>query len=167
MAKFVYRLQKVFELRERKKKQQEQRVLEAQAALKAAELALEQHYQKAAELALFMKTAPTSMYQGYDNYKEVEKQQEDQLKLNIRMATDHLTHQKQLLIKAQADVEALVKHKEKAKEEWLEEEKYREMKQLDEVGGQRYFRQQQANALEALADEEAAALAEIADAADN
>ena len=148
MARFVYRLQKVFELRERKKKQQEQRVLEAQAAVKAAELALEQHYQKLGELAVFMRTAPPSFYENYDRYKEQQKLEEAQLKQNIQFAQEHLEHQKQLLIKAQADVEALVKHKEKAREEWLEEEKYLEMKQLDEIGGQRYFRQQEAQRLE-------------------
>jgi flagellar export protein FliJ len=144
MARFVYRLQKVYELRERKKKQQEQRVLEAQAQVKKAELALEKHYQQLAELAEFMKTAPPSFYENYDRYKEQQKLEEDQLKQAIQLAHEHLALQKQLLIKAQADVEALVKHKEKAREEWLEEEKYREMKQLDEIGGQRYFRQQQA-----------------------
>jgi flagellar export protein FliJ len=148
MARFVYRLQKVFELRERKKKQQEQRVLEAQAAVKTAELVLEQHYQKLEELAVFMKTAPPSFYENYDRYKEQQKLEEAQLKQNIQFAEENLAHQKQLLIKAQADVEALVKHKEKAREEWLEEEKYREMKQLDEIGGQRYFRQQDAQRLE-------------------
>jgi flagellar export protein FliJ len=153
MARFVYRLQKVFELRERKKKQQEQRVLEAQAQVKKAELVLEKHYQQLAELAEFMKTAPPSFYENYDRYKEQQKLEEDQLKQAIKLAHEHLALQKQLLIKAQADVEALVKHKEKAREEWLEEEKYREMKQLDEIGGQRYFRQQQALLLDEAEEE--------------
>jgi flagellar export protein FliJ len=141
MGRFVYRLQKVFELRERKKKQQEQRVIEAQNAVKAAEQALATHYKKLEELATFMKTAAPSFYENYDRYKEQQKIEEAQLQQQITMAQDHLALQKQLLIKAQADVEALVKHREKAREEWLTEENYIEMKQLDEVGSQRYFRQ--------------------------
>jgi flagellar protein FliJ len=148
MARFIYRLQKILDLRERKKKQQEQRVLEAQAAVKLAEQALEAHHDKARQLAQFMRSAPATMYQGYDDYKPVEKAEEDRLKQDIQLAVDNLEHQKRLLIKAQADVEALLKHKDKAREDWLEDEKYREMKQLDEIGGQRYFRQQQANLIE-------------------
>jgi flagellar export protein FliJ len=157
MARFVYRLQKVFELRERKKKQQEQRVLEAQTQVKLAEQALDAHFQKMAEVADFMRTAAPSFWANYDRFKEEQKGVEDQLRQNIALAKDYLHLQQQLLIKAQADVEALVKHRDKAKEEWMEEEKIRELRQMDEIGSQRYFRQQQAQ-LEEAAEIDAAAL---------
>ena len=51
----------------------------------------------------------------------------------------------QLLIKAQAELEALVKHKERTHEEWLEEEKQKELKLMDEIAGQRFFRSKEAN----------------------
>ena len=49
-------------------------------------------------------------------------------------------------------MEALVKHKEKAYDEWKAEEKRAEMKVLDEVATQRFFRNKLAKAVEDAED---------------
>jgi flagellar FliJ protein len=148
MARFQYRLQKVFDLRERRKKQQEQRVLDAQAQVKQVEDRIAAKHQEIRTLSDLMKTAPGSSLADYDRFIYKLRQDLDELHLERRYALDRLEVEKQLLQKAQSDLEALIKHKEKAIEEWKEEEKARELKQLDEVAGQRFFRQMAAAAEE-------------------
>lgn len=143
MARFVYRLQKVFELRERKKKEQEQRVIEAQKRVTDIENAIEEKKNEIRLIRKNMLASPHTLMAAHDDYIHLLNQQLDELYQDLEIAKQQLAHEKKLLIKAQADLEALVKHKEKAMEEWLEEQKHKEMKQLDEVATQRYFRAQQ------------------------
>lgn len=154
MARFVYRLQKVFEMRERKKKEQEQRVIEAQKRVREVEAAIEEKKNEIRMVRKNMLTSPHTLMAAHDDYLHLLNQQLDGLYNDLSMAKQALEYERQLLIKAQAELEALVKHKEKALEEWKEEEKRLEMKILDEVAGQRYFRQQQAELEEALLDAE-------------
>lgn len=148
MAKFKYRLQKVFELRERKKKEQEQRVVEARKKVHAVELEIEEKKNEIRLVRQNMLTAHHTMMSAHDEFIHHLHAELDVLYQDLEMAKQELKYEMDLLIKAQAELEALIKHKEKAQEEWLEEEKKREMKMLDEVAGQRYFRNQQAQALE-------------------
>ena len=145
MARFVYRLQKVFELRERKKKEQEQRVIEAQKAVRAVEVAIEEKRNEFATVRQHMVTAPHILMEAHDAYLHLLHQKLEALHEDLRRAQRKLSAERQLLIKAQADMEALVKHREKMQEEWREEENRQELKRLDEVAGQRYFRAKQAN----------------------
>lgn len=154
MARFAYRLQKVFELRERKKKQQEQRVIEAQRHVRDIELAIEEKKNEMRIVQQNMRTAPHTLMTAHDDFLQHLNIQLDMLYDDLRQAQAILEEERKLLIKAQADLEALNKHKEKAREEWLEEEKRQEMKVLDEVGGQRYFRAQLQAAEDAAWDEE-------------
>lgn len=142
MARFVYRLQKVFELRERRKKEQEQRVVEAQKRVREVEIAIEEKQDEIREVQRNMMASPHTLMAAHDSFLHHLNGQLDLLHNDRTQAKAHLEQERQLLIKAQADLEALVKHKEKAREEWLEEEKKLEMKRLDEVAGQRYFRAQ-------------------------
>lgn len=157
MARFVYRLQKVFELRERKKKEQEQRVVEAKKKVHAIELAIEEKKNEIRLIRQNMLSAHHTMMAAHDQFLHHLNAELDKLHQDLAMARQALEYEMQLLIKAQAELEALVKHKEKAREEWLEEEKKREMKLLDEVAGQRYFRAElermEQDALEAQARE--------------
>lgn len=158
MAGFKYRLQKVYEIRERKKKEQEQRVIVAQRKVKEIEDAIEQ---KKNEIRLLHQNMMASMatnhtmLDAHDMFIHKLNQELDELYLDLERAKEELAEEKRKLVKAQQDLEALVKHKEKMYEEWLEEEKQKELKQLDEIAGQRYFRQQQ-QALEEAKEEEAA-----------
>jgi flagellar export protein FliJ len=153
MARFVYRLQKVYELRERKKKAQEQKVIDAQKKVREVETTIEEKRNEVRTLRTAMLTAPHTLMSNYDQYLYIMAQKIELLKLDLSFAQQILSQERQLLIKAQADLEALVKHKEKMQEEWQEEEKRLEMKQLDEVAGQRYFRAQYEKQLEEAEEE--------------
>jgi flagellar protein FliJ len=152
MARFVYRLQKVFELRERKKKEQEQRVVDAQKAVRKVEQAIEEKHQERRQVKEHMLSVGGQMLEAGDRFLHHLNQQIDVLREDLRQAELKLEMERKLLLKAHADLEALVKHKEKMLEEWLEEEKIKELKMLDEVAGQRYFRLQQDKLLEELED---------------
>jgi flagellar FliJ protein len=142
MPRFAYRLQKVYELRERKKKEQEQRVIEAQKRVREIEVAIEEKQEEIRTVRQNMLTSPHTLMAAHDEFIHHLNGQVEELQERLRQAKDLLAYERQLLIKAQADLEALTKHKEKAYEEWKEEEKKQEMKVLDEIGGQRYFRAQ-------------------------
>ena len=161
MARFVYRLQKVFELRERKKKEQEQRVIEAQRRVREVEMAIEEKKNEIRMIRKNMLNSPHTLMAAHDEFLHHLNQQLDELHQDLALAKQKLDEERKLLIQAQAELEALVKHKEKAHEAWLEEQKRLEMKVLDEVAGQRYFRAQQEQLAEEWAD--AAALAEETD----
>jgi flagellar FliJ protein len=152
MARFVYRLQKVFELRERKKKEQEQRVVDAQKAVRKVEQAIEEKIQERRAVKEHMLSSPGTMMDVADRFMHHLNQQLDELREDLRQAELQLEIERKLLNKAHAELEALVKHKEKMHEEWFEEEKRQEMKQLDEVASQRYFRQGQEKLLQELED---------------
>lgn len=159
MARFVYRLQKVFELRERKKKEQEQRVIDAQKKVRAVEAAIEEKRKESREVQNNMLNSPHTLMAVHDQYLHTLNQKIELLHMDLTMAQQELHEERQRLIKAQADLEALIKHREKMEEEWREEEKRLELKMLDEVAGQRYFRAQLAQmeeqqALDALQAEE-------------
>jgi len=158
MARFVYRLQKVFELRERKKKEHEQRVVDAQKRVREVEIAIEEKQNEIRMVHKNMLASPHTMMAAHDQFIHHLNAQLEQLLADLIQAKEALEYERQLLLKAQADLEALVKHQEKAREEWLEDEKRREMKMLDEVAGQRYFRaklQAEEELLEELADADA------------
>lgn len=140
MARFVYRLQKVFELRERKKKEHEQRVIDAQKRVRDVETAIEDKKNEIRMVRKNMLASPHTLMAAHDQFIHHLNDQLEQLYDDLARAKEALEYERQLLIKAQADLEALVKHKEKAREEWLEEEKKLELKMLDEIAGQRYFR---------------------------
>jgi len=140
MARFVYRLKKVFELRERKKKEQEQRVIEAQKRVREVEIAIEEKQNEIRMVHKSMMTSAHTLMAAHDQFIHHLHEQLTELFDQLVRAKAGLAYERELLVKAQADLEALVKHQEKAHEEWLENEKRLEMKMLDEVAGQRYFR---------------------------
>lgn len=164
MARFVYRLQKVFELRERKKKEHEQRVVDAQKRVREVETAIEEKRNEIRMVHRNMLNSPHTMMAAHDQFIHHLNEQLEELYNELARAKEALEYERQLLIKAQADLEALVKHQEKAKEEWLEDEKRREMKMLDEIAGQRYFRaklQEELDLAEELANNPQEALDEV------
>jgi flagellar export protein FliJ len=149
MARFAYRLQKVFELRERKKKDQEQRVVEAQKLVHEIEAAIEEVQNEIRLVRKNMLTSHHMLMSMHDKYiEDLEGRRLKELYNRLEAAKEALEYERQMLIKAQAELEALIKHKEKSFEAWKEEEKQREMKMLDEVAGQRYFRSQMQSEME-------------------
>lgn len=152
MAKFVYRLQKVFELRERKVKEQEERVAAAMAKVQRVQNEIDAKKNEIRTVYQHMMQAEPMMMQFHDRYIHSLNQKLTVLYEDLDRAKAEVVRERQILIKRQAELEALVKHKEKAREEWLEDEKKREMKMLDEVAGQRYFRQQESKLQEEAED---------------
>jgi flagellar FliJ protein len=163
MARFVYRLQKVYELRERKKKAQEQRVIEAQKKVREVEATIAEKKDELRNTRKNMMSSPHILMATYDQYIYILNQKLELLNFDLMFAKQALEYERQLLVKAQADLEALVKHRDKMREEWLEEEKRLELKMLDEVAGQRYFRAQLAELEEQEFDDALKAAAEEQD----
>jgi flagellar protein FliJ len=163
MARFRYRLQKVFEMRERKKKEQEEAVGRAMARVRQVEEEIQRVKGEIRTLDENRRKAHHTMFEMYTNYIYTQYNELEVQYQNLAQAKEDLEWEKQLLLKAHAELEALIKHKEKSFEMWLEEEKFKEMKMLDEVAGQRYFRQTQEKLEEERLDQEvldAEALAE-------
>jgi flagellar biosynthesis chaperone FliJ len=141
MARFVWRLLKVYEMYQRRKQAQEQRVQEAEARYRAAVADVANQQQTIVKLKQDMKTAHYTYFEIYDRYLEVAHQELVRLEQVRDMRLEEITEEKRKLREIQQDIDALEKHREKSREVWLEEEKAIEMKQLDEIGAQRYFRQ--------------------------
>jgi flagellar FliJ protein len=155
MARFVYRLQKVYEMRERKKKEQEQRVQEAQSAVRAAEARLQANKQEQAAVIEQMRISPPMMLEMGDRFLQRLREKYVELRAEKTQAEQVLKEEEDILKIRHKELEALEKHKERCLEEFKEEEKAAEMKMLDEIGSQRYFRnQQEARAEAILAGEE-------------
>lgn len=153
MAKFKYRLQKVVEIRERKVKEQEQRVIEAKRALAEVDQRIDAKKNELRMAQQSMRSTSHLLLGAHDDYIHKCYADLDELAEERKEAEAKVLEEAKLLTQYQADVEALVKHKEKALEEWKDEEKRKELKQLDEVASQRFFRAQEQAAAEAAAFE--------------
>lgn len=140
---FKYRLQKVVEFRIRKKEEQLQIVIKAQAEVKRIEGLIEQNNQTIIKTRQDMRTADPMMYESYDNYLHHLYEVAEQLETQKQEAIAQLEHEKSILVEREKDVKILEKHKEKMKEAYLEEEKATELKRLSEVAVQKYFRKTQ------------------------
>lgn len=149
---FRYRLQKIYDLRERRLRAQEKRVREAADAVEAAQAAENAKRQDITKTQAERLQAHHMQWTLYDKWLRKLDRELDRLIEETHAAKRHLDEEREKLLKAQADLEALNKHRDRAKEEWQEEEKQREMKQLDEVATQRYFRATQAAQLEEIED---------------
>ncbi len=153
MAKFKYRLQKVVEIRERRVKEQEQRVIEAKRALAEVDERIAKQKREIKLAQQSMRTTSHMLLGSHDDFIHHGFEKLEALFDERKQAEQRVLEEAQLLTQYQAEVEALEKHKEKALDVWKEEEKQKEMRILDEVATQRYFRakleaEQDANAHE-------------------
>ena len=136
---FRYRLQKILDLRIMKKEEQELAVVRARQEVARIENLIDQNNQEIASTRENMRKADFTMYEAYDTYlkhlydKGVELEEEKQ------KALDKLEEEKQKLFELEKEVNVLEKHKERLREIYLEEEKKAELKQLSEIGSQRFF----------------------------
>lgn len=111
MAGFTYRLQQVYNLRERKKKEQEQKVIFAQQRVRDIELQIEEKKSEIRQVRHNMLISDHMLMPVHDRYIHKLNQELDQLYLDLETAKQQLAYEKQLLVKPQADLEALIKHK--------------------------------------------------------
>ena len=136
---FRYRLQKILDLRIMKKEEQELVVVRARQEVARIENLIDQNNQEIYLTRENMRKAVFTMYEAYDTYlkhlydKGVELEEEKQ------KALDKLEEEKQKLFELEKEVNVLEKHKERLREIYLEEEKKAELKQLSEIGSQRFF----------------------------
>ena len=150
---FRYRLQKVIEFRIRKKEEQLQVVIKAQAEVARIEGLIEQNKQAIIQTRQDMRTANPIMYESYDNFLHHLYEVGEQLEVQTQEAIARLEEEKRILVEREKDVKILEKHKEKMKEIYIAEEKAAELKQLSEVAVQKYFAKTKANEEDAYLEE--------------
>lgn len=137
---FRYRLQKVLEFRIRKKEEQLQEVLKAKNEVDKAQQRIDQNNTEIKGVIHTMRTNPDyRMMDSHDKYLKHLYEKGEILQEEKRQAEEKLEYEKQKLVECEKEVKVLEKHKEKAKELYDEEQKQIEIKQLSEVGVQKYF----------------------------
>ncbi|MFN9691438.1 MAG: flagellar export protein FliJ [Vampirovibrionales bacterium] len=147
---FRYRLQNIYNLRERKKKEQEQVVNEAQNAVRKVQVRLDAKVAEREDIRHQRKTINPMMLDNIDKLLVRYAEQILEIKTELDEANRILKEEEEKLTLCRQELEALEKHRDRAREEWLEEEEQAEMKMLDEVASQRYFRQMVESAQEAI-----------------
>lgn len=136
---FRYRLQKILDFRIRKKEEQLQNVRNAQALVLKIEGLIERNNKEIASTRINMRQADFYMYESYDNYLKHLYVKGENLEMDRQKAQEALDEEKEKLRELEKAVKVLEKHKEHAKEAYIEEEKQAELKTLSEVAIQKYF----------------------------
>ena len=140
---FRYRLQKFLDLRIRKKEEQLQEVIKAKNEVDRIQQLIDANNQEIAGVIKTMKT--TRDYRQMDSYDKYLKHlyvKGEELEKQKQEALQKLEIEKEKLIECEKEVKVLEKHKEKMREQYIEEEKALENKNLSEVAVQKYFRLQ-------------------------
>ena len=136
---FSYRLQKILEIRIRKKEEQLQVVIKAQEEVNRIELLIIQNREQIQKLTKEMRSADPMMYERYDKYIKHLWEEDEKLQQQKQEAIDVLNHEKEILKIKEQEVNVLEKHKEHKKEDYIKEQKARELKELNEIGSQKFF----------------------------
>ena len=136
---FRYRLQKILEIRIRKKEEQLQVVIKAQEEVQRIELLIIQNLEQIKTLNQQMRTADPMMYEQYDKFIKHLWEEDEKLQLQKQEAIKALEREKEILKIREQEVNVLEKHKEHQKEEYDYEQKQIEIKQFSEIGVQRHF----------------------------
>ena len=147
---FRYRLQKILEFRIRKKDEQLQNVRKAQATVLKIEALIERNNQEIATTRVNMRKADFMQYEAYDNFLKHLYVKGENLEVDRIKAQEVLDEEKEKLKELEKAVKVLEKHKEHARETYLEEEKQAELKQLSEVAVQKYYERTKAQQEEEL-----------------
>ena len=138
---FVYRLQKVLDFRIRKKEEQLMVLQKAQQALYEAEADIQRNNTEIEVTKQNQRHADFTMMEAYDNYLHHLWEKAEQLEL-VRQEKEEIIHQEmQKLVELEQAVKVLEKHKEKSRDAYIAEEKAAELKNMSELGVQRYFQQ--------------------------
>ena len=138
---FVYRLQKVLDFRIRKKEEQLMVLQKAQQALFMAEADIQRNNEEIVLTKQAQRQADFTMMEAYDTYLHHLWEKGEQLEI-IRQEKEQIVQQEvQKLVELEQAVKVLEKHKEKSKEAYVAEQKAAELKNMSELGVQRYFQQ--------------------------
>ena len=136
---FVYRLQKILEIRIRKKEEQLQVVIEAQEEVHRIELLIVENLKQIENLSSQMRQADPMMYDQYDKFIKHLWEEDKKLNDEKQKAIENLNKEKEILQIKEQEVNVLEKHKENKKEEYVKEQKALELKELNEIGSQKFF----------------------------
>lgn len=136
---FRYRLQKVLDFRIRKKEEQLQEVIKAKQEVLRVEGLIEANKQEISSTRVNMRKADFMMMEAYDNYLKHLYEKAETLEEDKKKVLAKLEEEKEKLVEAEKEVKVLEKHKERAHEVYIAEEKNAELKQLSEVAVQKYF----------------------------
>lgn len=153
---FRYRLQKFLEIRIRKKEEQLQEVIKAQAEVDRIELLIIKNNKDIQDTRVNMRKSDPMMYDGFDKFLKHLYEVGEKLEQERQEALKALEVEKEKLREREKEVNVLEKHKEHKREEYLQEQKALELKQLNEIGAQKHFaktREAKEEEIEALLQE--------------
>jgi len=136
---FNYRLQKFLEIRIRKKEEQLEVVQKCQKEVMRIEALVEANNQNIKDTRINMRKSDPRMYDGFDKFLKHLYEEGEKLEQQRQEALKVLRREEEILIQREREVDVLEKHKEHKKEEYLYEEKMRELKTLNEIGSQKHF----------------------------
>ena len=136
---FRYRLQKILEIRIRKKEEQLQVVIKAQEEVRRIELLILENLEQIQKLTREMRQADPMMFEQYDKFIKHLWEEDKKLQIQKQEAIEALEKEKEILRIKEQEVNVLEKHKEHQKEDYIKEEKARELKELNEIGSQKFF----------------------------
>lgn len=145
---FNYRLQKFLEIRIRRKEEQLQVVIKAQAEVARIENLIQKNKEEITQTRVNMRKADPMMYDGFDKFLKHLYEIGEKLEIQKQEALKVLRHEEEILKEREKEVNVLDKHKERKKEEWVNEQKAIELKTLNEIGSQKHFRTAQEKRIE-------------------
>ena len=145
---FNYRLQKFLEIRIRKKEEQLAVVQECQKEVMRIEGLSNENNKNIQDTRINMRKSDPRMYDGFDKFLKHLYEEGEKLEQKRQEALDILHKEEEILRQREMEVDVLDKHKEHKKEEYLYEEKMRELKTLNEIGSQKHFMKSRENASE-------------------
>ncbi len=136
---FRYRLQKILEIRIRKKEEQLQVVIKAQEEVNRIEYLIIENRKQIETLTKQMRSADPMMFDQYDKYIKHLWEEDEKLQEEKRQAVENLNKEKEILKIKEQEVNVLESHKEHQKEDYIKEQKALELKELNEIGSQKFF----------------------------
>jgi len=151
---FVYRLQKILNFRIQKKNEQLEVVKAAEREVKRIQDEINRNKNTVSILRKSMRSAPHIMMESYDIYIKHLYDIINNLEKEKELAVQILIKEREKLLELEKAVKVLEKHKEKAYEQYKDEENKAEMKRLDEVAGLKHYAKNQAKIAEELEEEQ-------------
>jgi len=145
---FNYRLQKFLEIRIRKKEEQLAVVQKCQEEVLRIEKLIYENNENIKDTRINMRKSDPRMYDGFDKFLKHLYEEGEKLETERQKALDVLHKEEEILHQREREVDVLEKHKEHKKEEYLYEEKMRELKTLNEIGSQKHFMKSRETAYE-------------------
>lgn len=145
---FNYRLQKFLEIRIRKKEEQLEVVQKCQKEVMRIEGLIAANNQNIKDTRINMRKSDPRMYDGFDKFLKHLYEEGEKLEQQRQEALQILRREEEILLQREREVDVLEKHKEHKKDEYLYEEKMRELKTLNEIGSQKHFMRKRENEYE-------------------